>query len=113
MEKLSYYQPLIKKILTEYHNRASKAPNRTSESLLAFDEEHDQYLWLHTGWNGKHRVQGIQVHIRIKDGKIWIEEDWTEEGIATDLLNAGIPNSDIVLGFHHPDKRSLTEFASV
>ncbi len=29
-----------------------------------------------------------------------------------DLLAAEIPKSDIVLGFHHPSKRALTEFAT-
>ena len=40
-----------------------------------------------------------------------IEEDWTEEGIATDLLEAGVPHEDIVLAFHPPEKRPLTDFA--
>lgn len=43
--------------------------------------------------------------------KIWIEEDWTKQGIANDLLDAGVPAEDIVLGFQHPSKRPLTEFA--
>ncbi len=60
----------------------------------------------------------VPVHIRIKNHKIWIEEDWTEEGIATDLLNAGVPQSDIVLAFHPLSDayggklRALTEFAT-
>ncbi|MBW4442091.1 MAG: XisI protein [Plectolyngbya sp. WJT66-NPBG17] len=28
-----------------------------------------------------------------------------------DLLAAGIPETDIVLGFHPPSKRALTEFS--
>ncbi|WP_347566109.1 element excision factor XisI family protein [Scytonema sp. UIC 10036] len=35
-----------------------------------------------------------------------------ESGIWDDLLSARIPQSDIVLGFHHPSKGSLTEFAT-
>ncbi|MEZ4707425.1 MAG: element excision factor XisI family protein [Caldilineaceae bacterium] len=41
----------------------------------------------------------------------YIEIDWTEEGIATELLAAGVPNADIVLVFHHPIVRPYTEFA--
>jgi len=41
----------------------------------------------------------------------WIEQDWTEKGIATELLESGVPNEDIVLGFRHPERRPLTEFA--
>ncbi|MEN8221606.1 MAG: element excision factor XisI family protein, partial [Pseudomonadota bacterium] len=38
-------------------------------------------------------------------------QDWTEDGIATELLKAGVPNNEIVLGFRNPKKRPLTEFA--
>ena len=54
---------------------------------------------------------GFTVHIQIKSNKIWIEEDWTEEGMASELLKLGVPASDIVLGFHPPEARQFTEFA--
>lgn len=41
----------------------------------------------------------------------WIEENWTEDGIATELLAAGVPKDEIVLGFHHPTMRQYSEFA--
>lgn len=81
------------------------------ESLLAFDEIRDQYLWFQMGWCQKKRVRGITVHIQIKNDRIWIEEDWTEEGMASELLKLGVPSSDIVLGFHPPEARQFTEFA--
>jgi hypothetical protein len=43
--------------------------------------------------------------------KIWIEEDMTEDGIATYFLEQGVPREDIVLAFHPPFIRPLTEFA--
>jgi hypothetical protein len=48
--------------------------------LLAFDQQRDQYLWFQVGWTTEERIKGISVHIRIKNEKIYIEEDWTEEG---------------------------------
>jgi hypothetical protein len=45
------------------------------------------------------------------NNKIWIQQDGIEDGIANDFLKAGIPKSDIVLAFHPPDIRKLTEFA--
>ena len=36
-----------------------------------------------------------------------------EDGIAEELINAGIPKSDIVLGFHEPEIRQYTGFAVV
>lgn len=40
-----------------------------------------------------------------------MEEDWTEEGVATHFLTAGIPKEQIVLGFKHPEIRPYTDFA--
>jgi len=85
--------------------------NLDQESCLVFDEIHDQYFWLFMGWEGKKKIRNIQVHIRIKNEKIYIEEDWTEEGIATELLREGISKEDIVLAFYDLETRKLTGFA--
>ncbi len=112
MDKLNHYRDLIKKILTEYYEWASNTPRAGIEECLAFDEVREHYFWFHIGWDGKHRVQGVMVYLRIRDEKIWVEEDWTKQGIVNDLLEAGVPHEDIVLGFQHPSKRPLTEFAN-
>lgn len=52
-----------------------------------------------------------QMQFRIKNEKIYIEEDWTEEGIATELLTEGVPKEDIVLAFQDPETRKYTDFA--
>jgi XisI protein len=111
MDKIENYRTLIKKILSEYDRLFANQAAANTEMLLAFDENHDQYLWFQVGWQENKRVRGITVHIQIKNNKIWIEEDWTEEGIANELLKEGVPQSDIVLAFHHPDDRPLTDFA--
>ena len=54
----------------------------------------------------------MTVDIRIINGKLWIEEDWTEDGIATDFVNAGIIKEDIVWAFHEPKIREYTDFAT-
>jgi len=46
------------------------------------------------------------------NGKIWIQRDGTERGIASDLTEAGIPNDHIVLGFREPELRQYTGFAA-
>jgi hypothetical protein len=49
--------------------------------------------------------------MRIKNEKIYIEEDWTEEGMANELLTEGVPMENIVLAFQAPETRKLTGFA--
>jgi XisI protein len=113
MDKLTYYQKLIKNILTQYYEWASNSPQDEVKECLAFDDEHQHYLWFHIGWNHKQRVLSIMVCLRIQDDKIWVEEDRTKQGIVNDLLASGVVQEDIVLGFQHPSKRYLTEFANL
>ena len=112
MDRLEIYRFYIKKVLTEYHEWVCGSANLDQESCLIFDETNDQYMWLFMGWEGKKKFRNIQVHIRIKNEKIYIEEDWTEEGIANELLREEISKEDIVLAFYDTQTRKLTEFAT-
>ena len=80
-------------------------------TLIVFDREHGQFLLIDEGWDGYRRIHHIWAHIEVRDGKLWIHEDGTEEGIANLLSAAGIPHERIVLAFHAPSLRSATEFA--
>ncbi|MBT9315042.1 XisI protein [Leptothoe spongobia] len=111
MDKLKNYRYIIQKVLTEYQQWAAGENQPGIEQCLSLDETRDQYLWFHVGWQEKMRDFGVTVYLRIEQDKVWIEEDWTKQGIANELLEAGIPAEDIVLGFQHPSKRVLTEFA--
>jgi hypothetical protein len=111
MDRLNEYRNLIKRglcRLRDYHNGPSR---QEIEAVCVFDDEAGQYLLLWIGWQNKKRVEIIMLHIRLRDGKIWIETDGTEDGFATELLKAGVPNTDIVLAFHPPHLRQYTDFA--
>ena len=58
-------------------------------------------------------VYGTIIHVDIRDGKIWIQRDFTEEGVASELVELGVPKTDIVLGFKPPYMRQFMDFASV
>ncbi len=111
MEKLMTYRQLVKRLLTHYEELINRHPKPNKETEVVFDEERDHYMLVSTGWKEQHRIRGTTVYVRLRNGKIWIEEDWLEHGIATDLLESGIPKEDIVLAFHPPDMRPYTEFA--
>jgi hypothetical protein len=111
MDNLTHYKNVIKQILTEYQRISAQVPVFDVDEVLMFDDERSHYLWFNVGWKQGKRVKGISVYVRIKNEKIYIEEDWTEEGIATDLLREGVSQSDIVLAFHPLEKRQFTEFA--
>jgi hypothetical protein len=111
MDQLTEYPKLIKRILTEYVELRNRHPNPDIETFLIVDEAKAHYIWMNLGWQNGERVTGMTVYVRIRDGKFWIEEDWTEDGIATDLVHAGVPREDIVLAFHEPKMRQYTDFA--
>jgi hypothetical protein len=51
------------------------------------------------------------LHIDIKNGKIWIQHDGTEDGIANEFVALGVPKEDIVLAYHIQYRRKHTGFA--
>lgn len=112
MDKLTEYRNLIKRILTEYVELSKSQFNGEVEHILIMDDARGHYMWLKLGWEDGKRVKYITVYARLRDGKFWIEEDWTEDGIATDLVREGVPKEDIVLAFHDPETRKHTDFAA-
>lgn len=79
---------------------------------MIFDAEHDHYLLITVGWHEKDRRYGCLLHVDIKDEKIWIQQDGTEEGIANTLVELGVPKQDIILAFHAPYKWKYTGFGT-
>ncbi len=110
MDKLERYQTLIKQFMSDYANLINSFPKIGLETLLIFDDERAEYLLIETGWQNKRHIRYIRLHVRLSNHKIWIEEDMTEEGIATYFLEQGVPREDIVLGFQPPEMRQYTEF---
>ncbi|MGB7057462.1 MAG: XisI protein [Geitlerinemataceae cyanobacterium] len=110
MDRLEQPREIVRDVVTQYHQLNEKSGSPI-ESVLVFDEVREQYLLLLMGWRKDERVKSITIHIQLKDNKIWIEEDWTEDGVVTDLLEKGIAPEEIVLAFHPPHLRQYTEFA--
>lgn len=107
MDKLEVYQNHIENLLKKYSNY--KPSYGDVEMQLIFDRERDRYQLMTVGWNKNRRIHGIVLHVDIKDGKIWIQHDGTEGGIANELLALGVPKQDIVLAFHAPARRKYIE----
>ena len=109
MDKLEYYHQVIEKVLIEY----TKIPysHGQIDTKLIIDKPENNYLLINIGWDGKRRVHGCLVHLEIIAGKIWIQRDGTEDGIANEIVAKGIPKEQIVLAFHPPEIRQYTEYA--
>ncbi len=104
------YPEIIKRILTEHAEYRASIPDGYNSEIL-FDDERGRYLVLDIGWSNDKYLHTTPIHIDLINNKIWIQYDDTEEGIANDLIAAGVPIHDIVLGFRHPQIRPYTKFA--
>ena len=110
MDTLKNYRKIIRELIQEY---AGYKPARGDVQVeVIFDEANDHYELMYAGWNGPYRIHGSVLHIDIRDQKVWIQHDGTEDGIAEELVRKGIPRDRIVLAFKPPEIRPYTDFAT-
>ncbi|MEM1167736.1 MAG: XisI protein [Cyanobacteria bacterium P01_H01_bin.35] len=116
MDRINNYREIIQKIILSHTKIPYADENIKLETV--FDTKQDRYLLMIVGrekinskYSATKRVHGCLIHVDILDDKIWIQRDGTEEGIARDLLDAGITKDKIVLAFYDPQIREETGFA--
>jgi len=110
MDSLETYRKIIEDILLKYTNIKYAFGDIKTEAI--FDYQRDRYLVVDIGWNKDERIHDVIVHLEIINGKIWIQGDNTEEGVALDLEKAGVPKDKIVLGFKSEFLRQFTDYAA-
>jgi hypothetical protein len=110
MDQINLYRQHIQELLNL--RALLRSPNDPVTSETVFDTVNDRYLLVHVGWKDSNtRIYGCIIHVDIKDGKIWVQYDGTEDAIADQLVERGVPKKDIVLAYHPPYVRQYTEFA--
>jgi hypothetical protein len=109
MATVETYPELIKRVIRE-HAQIKPSYEGIAVEVIC-DDAQGHYELMCAGWVGDRRVHGPALHIDLRDGKIWIQHDGTERGVATELLEAGVPATDLVLAFHAPGDRKHTPFA--
>lgn len=108
MATVDIYRQHIQNLLTEH---SKLVWDKRIQAELIFDTERDRYQLVYVGWRNSRRLYGVVLHVDIIDGKIWVQQDGTEVGIANKLVELGVPKEDIVLGIDPPDMRHYTDFA--
>lgn len=110
MDQIKSYREIIESVFQKYAQLFNQQPEGV-DVLAVFDENIDTYAIINVGWDGSERTNATTVLMRIIDDKIWVEADWTMYNFVDELLDAGVPQEDIVLAFHAPKMRQYTEFA--
>jgi XisI protein/XisH protein len=106
MDRLNY-AALLEQLMLQHQTDTTTDP----EQQLILDKERGHYQLLSVGWRGGERVYYVLLHVDLKNNKFWIQQDFTQPSITDLLLEAGVPKSDIVLGFQPPYARALMDFA--
>jgi hypothetical protein len=109
MARVESYRPIIVSLLNDMAETIGATPD--VEHVVIADHQQDHYLLLFVGWSKGHRLLDLAVYLRIRDGKVWLEANYGPDRVAEMLVEAGIPRSDIVLGFQPPELRHLTAYA--
>lgn len=79
MEKRDIYRNCIRAVISRHSFPSAYGD---SEVQHISDIENDHYQLVHTGWHETERLYGCIMHPDIRDGKIRIQYDGTETGVA-------------------------------
>ncbi len=79
MGRVESYRGYVRELLTCRAQRYAACMNMEVQMLI--DTERDHYQVLMLGWEALYRVYESLLHMDIRDGKIWIQEDRTEYGV--------------------------------
>ena len=102
MDKLAKYRRIIKRIVEHYGKFQSSVGNVETYSIC--DEKTDNYLVIDVGWLAFGRQHSMPIHIRIKNDKVAVEWDGTDQEIVQQLIDSGVDENDIVLGWERPQE---------
>ncbi len=109
MEKITFLQEKIIAVLQDWLQEYSSREGDVRNYLVT-DTAHHHYQLLRMGWNGRRNIFDPLIHFDIKDGKIWLQANNTDVDVAEDLVQAGVPREDIVLGLQPPFMRPHTAY---
>jgi len=110
MADVSEYRRIVREVIGKHAEERPATGDVLVESV--FDEAKGHYELVYSGWDRQRRIHGHVLHLDLRGDKVWIEYDGTADGVANELVEAGIPKDRIVLAFKPPDIRPYTGFAS-
>lgn len=109
MEVALDYKECVKQLLCKYES----LKDEDSEVELIFDDERMRYMALWVGWHKYKRVHQCIVHIDIVGDRIFIQCNDTEDSLVAELVEMGIPQENISLGFIHPKNQENLKQESI
>jgi hypothetical protein len=103
MDRIDEYRQIVERIVRQHQE--AEPPDDQVEVIRICDSVGSHYLLMELGWQPPRRVYHVIFHLRLVEDKIHIEQDWTEYGVARELVEAGIPTEAVELMFQPPEMR--------
>jgi XisI protein len=88
MDKVTQYRECVQTLLRQYAK--DDVSSDEVEVQLIFDIERDHYQWMNVGWQEFNRIYRCIVHFDIKEGKIWLQQNLTDQNPAAELVEMGV-----------------------
>ena len=108
--KIKKYQTILTTWLGEY---AARRTRDEIEYQCISDTKLHHYQVVKVGWADNSFCHNIIFHFQIKDdGKVWLLVNNTDILVTDDLIELGIPKSEIVLGFQPIEIRAFSGYAT-
>lgn len=111
MDKIIKYEKAILHFLNSFAKEMYDQDPSDIETFVLSDKENHHYQLVRIGWNNDQHIFYCPLHFNIKNDKIWVQVNNTEEMVGDELIKRGVPKSDIVLAFHPKELRQYTGFA--
>ena len=110
VEKHHRYQQLLQQVVLMHANQERRP--ELVPLLPICDTTHDSYLLMRVGFDRVGRAHHILFHFRLQNGRVLIEHDGIEYGIARDLLAAGVAPEDIVFNMYRTPRHFVESLAA-
>ncbi|NJL76343.1 MAG: XisI protein [Saprospiraceae bacterium] len=108
MDKITQMEQIIAKIAEQY--MASRKDKGITFHFIQ-DNSKKLYALFEMGFEGRIFFHACIFHVALQNEKVWIYQDTSAEGMAELLLQNGINEKEIVLGYFSPTYREVTDFA--
>jgi len=108
--RVKQYEKIIIEALHDYAEMFNQQKDGL-EATVIVDKDGKHYQLLNSGWRKDEYQFYVIFHFDIIDNKVWLQENRTDLLIAKELVERGIPATDIVLGLQFPELRAESGYA--
>ncbi len=111
MDRIDFLRQAITTVYQEYADYLRGSNYSSVEYQLIVDDKNNHYQLVALGWENDKRIFYVIFQSDILNGKIWIQEDNTEDGLAALLEQKGVAKKEVVLAYFPEYHRKYTEYA--